>query len=102
MGWLSGGFFTALPFVAGFFGTLFAGDLSAAFLKRGNSLDTARKLPVIMGLLLASTIILAHYLQSDIAVIAVLSLSFFAQAMSSSGWSVLSEVPPPRQIGLIG
>jgi ACS family D-galactonate transporter-like MFS transporter len=102
MTWINVGFFTALPYVAGFFGILFAGFLSDALLRRDCSLDTARKLPVIMGLLLASTIILANYLESDIAVIAILSLSFFAQAMSSSGWAVISEVAPPGQIGLIG
>ena len=102
MAWITVGFFTALPYVAGFFGILFAGVLSDALLRQGYSLDTARKLPVIMGLLLASTIIVANYLESDVAVIAILSLSFFAQAMSSSGWSVISEVAPPGQIGLIG
>jgi len=101
MPWITVGFFTAVPYVAGFFGILFAGFLSDALLKR-YSLDTARKLPVIMGLLLASTIILANYVESDAAVVAILSLSFFAQAMSSSGWSVISEVAPPGQIGLIG
>jgi MFS transporter, ACS family, D-galactonate transporter len=101
MEWISVGFFASLPYVAGFFGILFAGFLSDVLLKR-YSLDTARKLPVIMGLLLASTIILANYVQSDAAVIAILSLSFFAQAMSSSGWSVISEVAPPRHIGLVG
>jgi len=101
MAWISVGFFGSLPYVAGFFGILFAGFLSDKLLQR-YSLDTARKLPVIMGLVLASTIILANYVQSDAAVIAILSLSFFAQAMSSSGWSVISEVAPPRQIGLVG
>ena len=102
MAWIQVGFFTALPYVAGFFGILFAGFLSDALLIRGYSLDTARKLPVIMGLLLASAIIFANYVESDVAVIAILSLSFFAQAMSSSGWSVISEVAPPGQIGLVG
>ena len=102
MTWITAGFFTALPYVAGFFGILFAGFLSDALLRRGYSLDAARKLPVIMGLLLASTIIVANYVESDATVIAILSLSFFAQAMSSSGWSVISEVAPPGQIGLIG
>ena len=102
MPWITVGFFTAVPYVAGFFGILFAGFLSDALLRRGYSLDTSRKLPVIMGLILASTIIVANYVESDAAVMAILSLSFFAQAMSSSGWSVISEVAPPAHIGLIG
>ena len=34
-------------------------------------------------------------------VIAILSIAFFAQAMSSSGWSVISEVAPRSQLGLV-
>jgi len=102
MAWLTVGVFTALPYLAGFCGILFAGFLSDALLRHGCSLDLARKLPVITGLILASTIVAANYVDNDIAVIGVLSLSFFAQAMSSSGWSVISEVASPGQIGLIG
>lgn len=102
MAWLTVGAFTALPYLAGFCGILFAGFLSDALLRHGCSLDLARKLPVIAGLILASTIVAANYVDNDIAVIGVLSLSFFAQAMSSSGWSVISEVASPGQIGLIG
>jgi ACS family D-galactonate transporter-like MFS transporter len=100
--WITVGLAAGIPYIAGFCGILFAGYLSDALLRRGCSLDLARKLPVIMGLILASTIILANYVESDAAVIAILSLSFFAQAMSSSGWSVISEVAPPGQTGLVG
>lgn len=102
MAWLTVGAFTALPYLAGFCGILFAGFLSDGLLRQGCSIDVARKLPVITGLILASAIVAANYVENDVAVIGVLSLSFFAQAMSSSGWSVISEVASPGQIGLIG
>lgn len=102
MAWIRLGFFASLPYLAGFFGILFAGWLSDFLLARGVSLNLARKLPVIMGLVLASTIVLANYVNSDALVVAILSLAFFAQAMSSSGWSVLSEVAPPGTLGMVG
>lgn len=102
MAWIKVGFFTSLPFIAGFCGILFAGWWSDFMLKRGFSLNVARKLPVITGLVFASTIILANYVQSDGLVIAILSLAFFASAMSSSGWAVLSEVAPIGLLGLVG
>jgi len=102
MAWIKLGFFASLPYLAGFFGILFAGWLSDFLLQRGTSLNSARKLPVIAGLLLASTIVLANYVESDALVVAILSLAFFAQAMSSSGWSVLSEIAPPGTLGMVG
>ncbi len=102
MGWIKVGFFASLPYIAGFFGILFAGWLSDFLLARGAGLGVARKLPVIMGLLGASSIIACNYAQSDNLVIAILSFAFFCQAMSSSGWSVLSEIAPVGKLGLLG
>jgi len=102
MAWIKLGVFAALPYLAGFFGILFAGWLSDFLLARGASLNLARKLPVIMGMLLASTIVLANYVESDALVVTILSLAFFAQAMSSSSWTALSEVAPPGTLGMVG
>ncbi|MDR3438169.1 MFS transporter [Telmatospirillum sp.] len=102
MGWVKVGVFAALPYVFGFFGILFAGSLSDWMLKRGVSLNFARKAPVICGLVGASSIVLANWIENDHLVIAILSLSFFAQAMSSSGWAVLPEIAPRGMLGLVG
>lgn len=102
MAWMTLGFYAALPYLAGFFGILFAGFLSDALLARGASLNLARKLPVIAGLLGASTIVAAVYVSNTAAVVAILSLAFFSQAMSSSGWSVLPEIAPPGALGMVG
>jgi MFS transporter, ACS family, D-galactonate transporter len=102
MAWIKLGLLASLPYLAGFFGILFAGWLSDFLLARGQSLNVARKPPVIMGMLLASTIVLANYVESDALVVAILSLAFFAQAMSSSSWTALSEVAPPGTLGMVG
>jgi ACS family D-galactonate transporter-like MFS transporter len=41
-----------------------------------------------------------NYVDSD-RLVAILSVAFFAQAMSSSGWAVISEVAPRAQLGLV-
>ena len=102
MAWIKVGFFASLPYLAGFFGILFASSLSDFLLRRGASLEIARKLPVIIGLLGATTIVLANYVESNALVIAILSVAFFAQAMGSSGWAVLSEIAPKGALGLVG
>ena len=102
MGWIKVGIFTALPYIAGFFGILFAGWWSDWMLKRGISLNVARKLPVIVGLLGAGSIVLANFIHSNVIVVCILSSAFFCQAMSSSGWSVVSEIAPKDRLGLVG
>jgi ACS family D-galactonate transporter-like MFS transporter len=102
MSWIKVGFFTALPYVAGFFGILFAGWWSDFMLKRGLSLNTARKWPVIVGLVGASTVMAANYVDSVPVIVAILSVAFFCQAMSSSGWSAISEIAPKERLGLVG
>ena len=53
-----------LPFIAASVGTLAGGWISDAMLRRGLSLNVARKLPVIAGLLTASMIVLANFVDS--------------------------------------
>ena len=85
MGWIKVGIYSALPYIAGFCGILFAGWWSDTMLRRGVSLSTARKLPVIAGLIGASTIMCANFVHNNALVVAILSFAFFSQAMSSSG-----------------
>jgi ACS family D-galactonate transporter-like MFS transporter len=101
MAFIKIGIYASIPYIAGFFGILFAGCLTDWLLAR-TSLNVARKLPVIAGLLLASTIISVNYVSNNQLVLAILSVAFFGQAMSSSGWAVLSEVAPKGLLGLVG
>ena len=102
MGWLKIGFFTVLPFIAASVGVLFGGWLSDWLLRRGRSANIARKLPIITGLLLASVIVTANYVESDYVVIGILSLAFFAQGMAALGWTLVSDIAPKGLLGLTG
>ncbi len=102
MGWLKIGFFAIMPFIAASIGVLFGGAFSDGLLRRGRSPNVARKLPIIAGLLLTSTIVLANFVQSNVAVIAILSLAFFAQGMAALGWTLVSDIAPEGMLGLTG
>ena len=102
MGWLKIGFFAILPFIAASVGVLFGGWWSDWLLKRGRSANVARKLPIITGLLLASVIVAANYVESDNVVIGILSLAFFAQGMAALGWTLVSDIAPKGLLGLTG
>jgi ACS family D-galactonate transporter-like MFS transporter len=102
MGWIKVGFFAVLPFIAASVGVLVGGQLSDWLVRRTNSLTLGRKLPVVTGLLMSSTIVSAIFLESDAMVIAIMSLAFFGQGLSNLGWTLLSEVAPVNMIGLTG
>lgn len=59
------GFFSILPFVAAAGGVMFGGWLSDKLLKATGSANLGRKLPIVAGLLMASCIITANWLESD-------------------------------------
>ncbi|QQC66070.1 MFS transporter [Paraburkholderia ginsengisoli] len=102
MAWLKIGFFAIMPFIAASIGVMFGGVFSDWLLRRGKSANVARKLPIIAGLLLASTIILANYVESNVVVIAILSVAFFAQGMAALGWTLVSDIAPEGLLGVTG
>jgi ACS family D-galactonate transporter-like MFS transporter len=102
MAFLKIGFYAVLPFIAASVGVLFGGWWSDTMLRRGKSANVARKAPIITGLLLASTIIAANFVESNGAVIAILSLAFFAQGMAALGWTLVSDIAPKGMLGLTG
>ncbi len=102
MDWLSVGFYAVLPFIAASLGVLTGGQVSDRLVRATGSLTFGRKLPIIAGLLMSSAIVLAIFLKSNTAVIAVMSLAFFGQGMSNLGWTLISEVAPARLVGLTG
>jgi ACS family glucarate transporter-like MFS transporter len=96
------GLVAALPAIAGCLGGIIGGFWSDWMLKRGFSLTAARKTPIISGLVLSSTIVLANYVQSTAVVIAVMSIAFFAKGIGNLGWCILGDVSPKKAMGISG
>lgn len=104
MTFIQAGFMTSLPYIAASVGMLTGGLVSDTLLKRSGSANFARKLPIVSGMLLASTIILANYVPTgqNALVIVVMSIAFFGQGMTNLGWTVISDIAPKKLIGLTG
>ncbi len=104
MTFIKAGMMVSLPYIAAAIGVVLGGFVSDSILKRTGSANWARKLPIVSGMLLASTIVLANWVPADqnALVIVVMSISFFGQGMTNLGWTVVSDIAPKKLIGLTG
>lgn len=100
--WLHVGFFASWPFLAAAIGIFFGGWVSDKIIKKTNSVNISRKLPIISGLLLSSCIIIANWVDSNTAVIIIMSIAFFGQGMVGLGWTLISDIAPKNMGGLTG
>lgn len=93
----------AIPALAAVASTVLGGIVSDRLLASGRSADFARKVPIIGGLLISACIAFAPFLESDLAVMILLTVS--NAAIQFSGAAVLSlpaEVAPsPDLVGSI-
>lgn len=96
------GFLASLPFIAAFIGVLSAGFLSDFFVKKGVSSNKARKIPIIAGLILSTSIIGANYVNSPGLIVLFMSIAFFGNGFASITWVFVSLLAPKRLIGIAG
>ena len=104
MTFIKAGMMVSLPYIAAAVGVVLGGLASDAILTRTGSANWARKLPIVSGMLLAATIILANWVPADnnAVVIVIMSIAFFGQGMTNLGWTVVSDIAPKKLIGLTG
>lgn len=102
MDFLKSGWAAALPYLAASVGVLIGGQISDWLIRRTGSATLGRKLPIIAGLLLTSTMIAANFTDSNTMVIAFMSLAFFGQGMVNLGWTLITDVAPRDAVGVTG
>ncbi|AOK48483.1 glucarate transporter [Burkholderia sp. MSMB617WGS] len=99
---LKAGFVASVPAVCGFLGGILGGIISDALLRRGASLSVARKVPIVLGMLLSVSMVVCNYVDAQGIVVAVMALSFFGKGMGALGWAVNSDTAPKQIAGLSG
>jgi ACS family D-galactonate transporter-like MFS transporter len=102
MSFVKSGFYASVPFLGAVVGVLAAGVFSDLLLRRGVNIGTARKTPIVIGLLLSCATVGANYVDSPEWVLGFMTLAFFGNGMASIGWTLISTMAVPRLIGLTG
>ncbi|GGM18107.1 MFS transporter [Pseudomonas asuensis] len=99
---LKAGFIASLPAICGFIGGVLGGVLSDWLLRRGNTLTFSRKLPIVCGLLLSTTMVFCNYVDAEWMVVGFMTLAFFGKGLGALGWAVVSDTSPKQIAGLSG
>jgi ACS family D-galactonate transporter-like MFS transporter len=96
----SAGLLAALPYIAASAGLLFGGWWSDWLVRRTGSATIGRKAPIVTGLAMASTLLLAGFLHDFLGVLGIFSFVFFGQGMCNLGWTLITDLAPPDLRGL--
>ncbi len=99
---LHAGFATTLPYLAATIGVFIGGSWSDWLLRRGMPISPARKVPIVSGFVGATTMVLANLTSSNSLALAILTVAFFAQGVSSTSWAIVAEVAPRKLIAFTG
>jgi MFS transporter, ACS family, glucarate transporter len=99
---LKAGLAASLPAACGLIGGVLGGVFSDSLLRRGRSLTLARKTPIVVGLLLSTSMIACNYVASEALVISFMSLAYFGKGVGALGWAVVADTSPPEMSGLSG
>jgi ACS family glucarate transporter-like MFS transporter len=99
---LKAGFISVLPAIFGFFGGNLGGIFSDYLLKKGLSLSVARKMPIVIGMLLSMSMVFCNFTDANWMVIAFMTLSYFGKGVGALGWAVNADTSPREITGLSG
>ena len=99
---LKAGLVASLPAICGFIGGILGGVISDYLLRKGSSLSVARKTPIVLGLSLATSMVIANYVEAEWLIVAVMALAFFGKGLGALGWAVVSDTSPKQISGLSG
>jgi ACS family glucarate transporter-like MFS transporter len=99
---LNAGIVASIPAICGFLGGVLGGVWSDFMLRRGWSLTASRKTPIVIGLLLSTSMVICNYVDAHWVVVLFMALAFFGKGVGALGWAVVSDAAPRQIAGLSG
>jgi len=98
------GFAASVPFIFGFFGSLYGGFISDVLAARGSPPILSRKLPLVVGLFLMAIFTVPAALTHD-ANVAVLSIAlavFYGCMATANAWALVTVTAPSDYVASLG
>ena len=71
-------------------------------IKQGKSITLARKLPIVLGMLLSMTMVFCNYVNAEWMIIGFMAMAFFGKGIGALGWAVMADTAPKEISGLSG
>jgi len=99
---LKAGIVAVLPAIFGFVGGNLGGIFSDSLLRKGLSLSVARKVPIVIGMLLSMSMIFCNYTNVEWLVVAFMAVAYFGKGIGALGWAVNADTAPKEITGLSG
>jgi ACS family glucarate transporter-like MFS transporter len=99
---LKAGVVAVLPALFGFVGGNLGGIFSDHLLKKGATLSVARKVPIVVGMLLCMSMVFCNYTGAEWLVVVLMSVSYFGKGIGALGWAVNADTAPKEITGLSG
>ncbi len=97
------GIYGSLPWIAGFVAQPLIGYLSDWLIKRGWSINRARK-SIQVGLqIVSATVIIVGFVDDPMIAVFILTASIAAESTAAGMiWAIIAEVVPPKLVGSVG
>ncbi|MBV8913601.1 MAG: MFS transporter [Acetobacteraceae bacterium] len=99
---LNAGFVASIPAICGFLGGVLGGVWSDLLLRRKWSLTSARKTPIVAGMLMSMAMVICNYVDAAWIVVLIMAIAFFGKGVGALGWAVVSDTVPREVAGLSG
>lgn len=101
---IKAGVYAFIPPVCAIIGSLLAGHLTDVMIQKGISVTVARKLPLCIGFLLSTVIILAIFAKNPLTAVILLTISYTGVISASTGiWGIPGDIAPNKNyVGRIG
>lgn len=101
---IKAGVYAFIPPLSAVIGSLVAGHITDLLIQKGVSVTVARKLPLCVGFLLSTVIVLANFTSNPLIAVALLTISYTAVISASTGiWGIPGDIAPNKNyVGRIG
>ncbi|OLS59446.1 MFS transporter [Pseudomonas putida] len=99
---LKAGFIASIPAICGFLGGVLGGIISDGMIRRGQSLTFARKAPLVLGMLMSTSMVACNYVDTEWVIVAIMALAYFGKGFGAIGWAVVADTAPKQIAGLCG